>query len=81
MEDYIAGFNEGTKGNEMNRKFVEEKANRLADRMCAADPNSNPTIGVHPCKNENGQWMVAVDFFADDGEGGYVQDRQIVGWV
>lgn len=65
----------------MSSQFVEKKAERLADRLYAADPNSNPTVGVHPCQNENGQWMVAVDFFSDDGEGGYIPDRQIVGWI
>lgn len=62
-------------------KFLLKKANKLADRLFSEDHNSNPSVAVHPSQNDNGQWMMAVDYFADDGEGGYMKDRKIVGWM
>ncbi len=63
------------------KNFIKEKAERLADRIYEVDKNSNPTVAVHPCQNKQGGWMVAVDYFINDGEGGYMPTREVVGWI
>jgi len=48
------------------KTFVEIKAEKRVQQLLRTDPRC---------------WMVAVDYYSDDGEDGSILDREVIGWI